>query len=106
MREHAIPHKNRPKYDHTAPPTFNKINWDGGGNGADPLRRTSPKSSVRSEYHSPKPVFKKVDWNAKGHPVRSVSPRGTTFRLSARRPRDAPMMDAHKPDNIEEGPGP
>ncbi|KAI1062293.1 hypothetical protein LB506_006266 [Fusarium annulatum] len=93
MREHAIPHRNRPKYDHTAPPTFNKINWDGGGNGADQLRRTSPKSSVRSEYHSPKPVFKKVDWNAKGHP-------------SARRPRDAPMMDAHKPDNIEEGPGP
>ncbi|KAG4255254.1 hypothetical protein FPRO04_03787 [Fusarium proliferatum] len=70
-----------PKYDHTAPPIFNKINWDGGGNGADQLRRTSPRSSVRSEYHSPKPVFKKVDWNAKGHPVRSVSPRGTTFRL-------------------------
>ncbi|CVL04844.1 uncharacterized protein FPRN_03364 [Fusarium proliferatum] len=106
MREHTIPHKNRPKYDHTAPPIFNKINWDGGGNGADQLRRTSPRSSVRSEYHSPKPVFKKVDWNAKGHPVRSVSPRGTTFRLSARRPRDAPMMDAHKPDNIEEGLGP
>ncbi|KAF5622987.1 hypothetical protein F52700_10299 [Fusarium sp. NRRL 52700] len=101
-RSHAIPHRNRPRVDHTAPPTFDKVNWGGGGgNGDSQLKRTSPLGSVRSECHSPEPVFKEVDWNAKGHPVRSVSPRGTTSRLSAR-PRDAPMIDAHRLDNIKE----
>ncbi|KAF5611584.1 uncharacterized protein FSUBG_2021 [Fusarium subglutinans] len=105
MRSHAITHRNRPRDDHTASPTFEKVNWSGDGNGADQLRRVSPLGSVRSECHSPEPVFKKVDWNAKGNPVRSASPLGTTSRLSAG-PRDAPMIDTHKLDNIkEEGQG-
>ncbi|KAF4497680.1 hypothetical protein FAGAP_6145 [Fusarium agapanthi] len=76
MRSHAIPHRNRPRDDHTASPTFNKVNWDGGGNEATKLRRVSPLGSVRSERHSPTPVFKKVDWNAKGNPLDNIKEEG------------------------------
>ncbi|KAF5546624.1 hypothetical protein FMEXI_5647 [Fusarium mexicanum] len=92
IRSHAIPHRLRPRDDHTASPTFKNVNWDGGGNGESQLRRVSPLGSVRSECHSPEPVFKKVDWKAKRNP-----------KSKSARPRDAPMIDAHKLDNIKEG---
>lgn len=81
-RSHVIPHRNRPRDDHTASPNFKQVNWDGGGTGESLNRKESPLgTTTRDETNSPKPVFKKVDWNAKGHPERSVSPRGTTSRL-------------------------
>ncbi|KAF4948922.1 hypothetical protein FGADI_9206 [Fusarium gaditjirri] len=79
---HAITPKKRPIKDHTPAPTFKSINWAGtAGAGARQLRKKSPLGSVRNEYNSPKPVFKKVNWNGGGHPVRTVSPRGSTFGL-------------------------